>query len=252
MFCLLCFVYFGLNFVHTQSIVLKKETGTQIIFINKLKIVMKKFLLSLGAAVLLVGATNAQVSYGLKAGVNLGKFSNVASSVEDYQTNNVSFHVTGYADMPVAPNFSVQPGISLQGKGNKFKYDGESLDGSESTNLMSIEIPVNAVYYIPVGYSGSVFLGAGPYVGFNISGKNKIKGSIGDFGTTGESDIKFTGDDKDMNLIDAGVNFLGGFKFNNGFLINAGYGLGLTDLSPNDGGNSFSNRVLSFGVGFQF
>lgn len=213
---------------------------------------MKKILLSLGAAVLLAGAANAQVSYGLKAGVNLGKFSNTPSALSDYQSNNVSFHVTGFADLPVASNFSIQPGVSLQGKGNKYSYSGESLDGSASTNLMSIEIPVNAVYYIPAGYTGSVFLGAGPYVGFNVSGKYKAEGSLGDFGSAGESDIKFSGDDKTMNMIDAGVNFLGGFRFNNGFLINAGYGLGLTDLNALDSGESFSTRTLRFGVGFQF
>lgn len=214
---------------------------------------MKKFLLSLGAAVLLIGAANAQTSYGLKAGVNLGKFSNVPSAAKDYETNNLSFHVTGYADMPIAPNFSIQPGISLQGKGQKFKASGDIGDGSASVNLMSVEVPVNAVYYIPAGYSGSIFLGAGPYVGFNISGKEKADGAFGElFQIDGERDIKFTGDDKDLNLIDAGVNFLGGFKFNNGFLINAGYGLGLTNLNPNDNGDAISNRVLSFGVGFQF
>ena len=216
---------------------------------------MKKILLSLGAAVLLAGAANAQVSYGLKAGVNLGKISNMDISDFDLggasgsNTSNVSFHVTGFADMPVAPNFSVQPGVSLQGKGAKYNVSAGDASGDVSVNLMSVEIPVNAVYYIPVGYTGSVFLGAGPYVGFNVSGK--LKGTA-DGNELVNEDLSFTGDDKDMNLIDAGVNFLGGYKFNNGLLLNAGYGLGLTDLTPNNNGNSNSNRVLSFGVGFQF
>ncbi|MFZ4261957.1 porin family protein [Sphingobacterium sp. HJSM2_6] len=213
---------------------------------------MKKLLLSLGAAFLLAAGAQAQTSYGLKAGVNLGKFSNQSEAAKDYQKNNVSFYVTGFADIPVAPQFSIQPGVSLQGKGNKAEYTGDGLDGSSSINTMSIEIPVNAVYYIPAG-SGNVFLGAGPYVGFNISGKSKLEGNLGEIGAAGESDLKFSGDDKNMNLIDAGVNFLGGYKFGNGFLINAGYGLGLSNLNPSDNAdNKFSNRVLSFGLGFQF
>lgn len=213
---------------------------------------MKKLLLSLGAAFLVAAGAQAQTSYGLKAGVNLGKFSNQSEAIKDFQKNNVSFYVTGFADIPVAPQFSIQPGVSLQGKGNKYDYDSDGLDGSASVNTMSIEIPVNAVYYIPAG-TGNVFLGAGPYVGFNISGKHKLEGNLGELGAAGESDIKFSGDDKDMNLIDAGVNFLGGYKFGNGFLINAGYGLGLSNLSPSsDSDNKFSNRVLSFGLGFQF
>lgn len=212
---------------------------------------MKKLLLSIGAAFLLAAGAQAQTSYGLKAGVNLGKYSNVDESLKDFQKNNVSFYVTGFADIPVAPQFSIQPGVSLQGKGSKFESSGDNSDGSVTRNVMSVEVPVNAVYYIPAG-SGNVFLGAGPYVGFNISGKDKVKGNLGGFGGEGENDIKFSGDNKDMNLIDAGANFLAGYKFNNGLLINAGYGLGLTNLNPNSDDNKFSSRTLSFGLGFQF
>lgn len=205
---------------------------------------MKKILLSLGAALFLAAGAQAQVSYGLKAGVNLGKYSNWL----DNQKNNTSFYVTGFADLPVASQFSIQPGVSLQGKGSKVEV-GNS-DNTLTRNVMSIEIPVNAVYYIPTGASGSVFLGAGPYVGFNISGKNKIEGNIGEFGGAGETDIEFGSADNEMKRVEAGANFMAGYKLSNGFLINAGYGLGLTNL--NNVGETVSNRVLSFGVGFQF
>lgn len=210
---------------------------------------MKKVLLSLGAALFLAAGAQAQVSYGLKAGVNLGKYSNL-----DNAKNNTSFYVTGFADLPVASQFSIQPGISLQGKGVKGTSSiGEVANIESTTNVMSIEIPVNAVYYIPTGASGSVFLGAGPYAGYNISGKTKLTGNLGSYTGDKEWDLDFSGDDKDMKAFDAGVNFLAGYKLSNGFLINAGYNLGLTNLSPsNNADNKFSNRVLSFGVGFQF
>lgn len=207
---------------------------------------MKKIILSLGAALLLAAGAQAQVSYGLKAGVNLGKYSNNG----DNQKNNTSFYVTGFADLPVAPQFSIQPGVSLQGKGSKVEISEGDLSGSTTVNVMSIEIPVNAVYYIPAG-TGNIFLGAGPYVGFNVSGKAKSKGSIGDLSGDSKEDIKFGGGDDEMKVIDAGANFMAGYKFGNGLLINAGYGLGLTNLS-NLSGDKVSNRVLSFGVGLQF
>lgn len=204
---------------------------------------MKKILLSLGAAFLLAAGAQAQTSWGLKAGVNLNKISNYQSN----QSNATSFHVTGFADIPVAPSFSIQPGVSLQGKGTKYEATVAGVTGEATLNTMSIEIPVNAVYYIPAG-TGDVFLGAGPYIGFNVSGK--AKGSV-DGNEFINHDLKFSGDDKDLNIIDAGINFLGGYKFGNGLLLNAGYGLGLSNLNPHNG-DSFSNRVLSFGVGFQF
>lgn len=208
---------------------------------------MKKVLLSLGAALLMAAGAQAQTGYGLKAGVNLGKYSNV-----DDAKNNTSFYVTGFADLPVAPNFSIQPGVSLQGKGNRTESNLGDVEGKLTYNVMSVEIPVNAVYYIPAG-AGSVFLGAGPYVGFNVSGKIKGEGNLGDAGLVGETDIEFGSGDNEMKTVDAGANFMLGYKLNNGFLINAGYGLGLTNLSNSDNSdNKFSNRVLSFGIGFQF
>ncbi len=181
----------------------------------------------------MAAAAQAQVSYGLKAGVNLGQYSN--SDID--QKNNTSFQLTGFADLPIATNFSIQPGVSLQGKGTKIS-EGVAM----TRNVMSIEVPVNLVYWIPAG-SGSVFLGAGPYVGFNVSGKDKIDGN--------SINLKFTGDDKDMNLLDAGANFMAGYKLTNGFLLNAGYNLGLNQL-VSDSEDKFSNRVWSFGIGFQF
>ncbi|MDR2284677.1 MAG: hypothetical protein LBE37_15790, partial [Sphingobacterium sp.] len=64
---------------------------------------MKKVLLSLGAALLMVAGAQAQVGYGIKAGVNLAKYSNT-----DNAKNNTSFYVGGFADLPVAPQFSIQ------------------------------------------------------------------------------------------------------------------------------------------------
>src|SRR5690606_2368400 len=204
---------------------------------------MKKLLSVLLGVGISIGAFAQETSFGVKAGVNLGKYSNVPDDMKDYQKMNPSFYLTGYADLPVAPQFSIQPGLSLQGKGSKFSYDGNDLDGSVTRNVMDLEIPVNAVYYIPTGGSGSVFLGAGPYAAYSLSGKMKTKGNIGDFGAEGESDIDFGGDDRDQNAFDFGLNFMAGYRLAGGFTINAGYGLGLANLSPSDNGdNKFSNR----------
>lgn len=212
---------------------------------------MKKFLLSLGAAVLLVGAASAQVSYGLKAGVNLSKLKYSASgggvNASITSDNSTTFYVTGYVDAPFAPNFSFQPGLSLQGKGGAFKSDDESMfDEDLKMNLMYLEIPLNVVYYIPTGVSGSVFLGAGPYAGFAVSGKQK-------YGSLSE-DIDFGSDEDQMKRFDAGANFLAGYRLTNGLLFNVGYGLGLVNTrnAPDGVDGSQKNRVLSFGIGFQF
>jgi len=214
---------------------------------------MKKLILALGVAFLSAVGVQAQVGYGIKAGVNLGKYSNVQENVEDHIKMNPSFYLTGYADLFVATNVSVQPGISLQGKGDKFSYVEEGYSEIETRNVISVEIPVNVVYYIPVADVGSVFLGGGPYAGYAISGRYKWTLQTDEDSDSLDEKIKFSGADKSMKPFDAGINFLAGFKLANGFLVNAGYNLGLTNLSPNDAADfKFSNRVLSFGIGFQF
>lgn len=198
---------------------------------------MKRILLTMSLAVAVCFGANAQIGYGAKAGVNLAKMQFSAEGISMSPSNITNFYVTGYLDAPIAPSLSIQPGISLQGKGMSIKV----LDEKASTNLMYLEIPVNFVYYLPAG-SGDVFIGAGPYAGFGLSGKEKFDGE--------SENVEWGGDDG-LKRFDAGANFLVGYKLSNGFLINAGYGLGLVNAAPTDEG-SVKNRVLSFGVGFQF
>ncbi|RKE42685.1 porin family protein [Sphingobacterium detergens] len=193
---------------------------------------MKRKLLSIAAALCFIAGAKAQTSYGIKAGLNFPKYTFSGDGGSISSDASTSFYVTGFVDAPIANNFSIQPGLSLQGKGGKSQ--------GEKTDLMYLEIPVNFVYYVPAG-SGNLFLGAGPYAGYALSGKAKANGV--------SVDIEFG--DNGMKRFDAGLNFLGGYKLSNGFLINGGYGLGLVDLAGLDGA-SLKNRVFSVGVGYQF
>jgi hypothetical protein len=83
-------------------------------------------------------------------------------------------------------------------------------------------------------------------------GKQKIEGTVTGFGAVGEKDMKFTGEQRDQNLIDAGANFSVGYKLKNGFLVQAEYGLGMSNLNPDENSNKTQNRTLRFGLGFQF
>ncbi|MGE8430442.1 MULTISPECIES: porin family protein [Sphingobacterium] len=207
---------------------------------------MKKLLLS---AAILFGSLGAfaqgGLGYGLRAGVNIPKYSFENGSSE----SNTGFFVTGYLDAPISPNFSIQPGLSLQNKGGKYSATVNSATGELKQSIMSLDIPVNLVAKLPTGGSGNFFIGAGPYVGFALSGKNKFEASSNNSSAKSEWDVEFgSGSGKDLKRTDFGVNFLAGYQLTNGFQINAGYGLGLTNLAPNSG--SIKNRVWSVGIGF--
>lgn len=202
-------------------------------------------------------STYAQVSFGLKAGYN-----NAGLSVEDgANLSRLSgFHAGGIADISLAENFSLQPQLLFIMKGAKQKAYKETIMGVEvespasKTTLNYLELPVNFLYKHEVG-AGKIFVGAGPYVGFGLSGKVKADGSDEEgkikFDGKKESEVE-AGDDTYMHLkrIDAGANVLAGYELKNGLLFSVNYSLGLTNIDP-DGAKS-KNNYFGISVGYLF
>jgi hypothetical protein len=232
---------------------------------------MKKLLLSLMlvaglgyAATAQTTTTSGGVKIGVKAGVALPKISvsgEGADAINDNTKFNTSFYVGGIVDIPVSPMFSVQPGLSLIGKGSKIETSetggGQTAVGTYKASLMYIELPVNAVVNFQTG-SGKFFIGAGPYAAMGIAGKSKsevkVNGTVDPQFSTDE-DIKFgSNEDDDFKSTDFGVNFLLGYQLNSGLNLHAGYGLGLSNISPTSEGSDqkSKNRVISVGLGFTF
>ena len=228
---------------------------------------MKKILLFGTALVLSSSALFAQntmsgsdARIGIKAGVNLStiRYSGFdgASEANDAAKQNVGYNLTVFGDFGVANNFFIQPGVSLQNKGEKYSVSSGSNSGSISRNIMAIEVPINAVFRIPTGDAGAVQLSAGPYVGFNVAGKQKVSGNVGSAAAFAERDLEFgnnSGDD--YASTDFGANFGVGYRINNGITLGANYGMGLTNLIPKDNrvnDSKGTNRVWGFSLGYSF
>lgn len=229
---------------------------------------MKKLLLSSAAILFATGAfaqttmTGSDARIGIKAGVNLSTYSGTGALDRDYKTN-VGYNFTAYGDFGVGNNFFIQPGISLQNKGTKLTSSGtiagNTVTGTFKQDVMAIEVPINAVLRIPTGDAGAIQLSAGPYVGFNIAGKNKYSGSFsnGTSETTfSDRDIEFGSESNDdLSSVDFGANFGLAYRLNNGVTVGANYGLGLSNLVPKDARSNddkLRNRVLGFSVGYSF
>lgn len=202
---------------------------------------MKRKVLLLGVAVLLAAGAQAQTTWGLKAGVTMPKINSSVKSEGLKSTTN--FYVTGFADITLSESFSIQPGLSYQGKGSKTEIIDEDGKIKSTINLSYLEIPVNAIYYIPAG-TGKFFIGAGPYAAYGLSAKVKMGK---------ESEKIEWGKEDGFKRFDFGINTMVGYKLAGGFLINAGYGIGLMDmLHDNDSDVKLHNRVLSAGIGYNF
>lgn len=205
----------------------------------------------------------SKISYGVKAGINLASYQ-VGS---DYRTEVkeaggmilplISFHVGGYADFSITDAFSVQGGLTLSGKGHKERYSydeddfglgGAGTSGGTATyieKLMYLEVPVNAVYK-----TGRFYMGAGPYLGYALSGKWIEKGEDDDntdnFNDSGK--IIFGGDEG-YKRVDFGINLLAGYQLKNKINLGIGYSLGLSNKDDSDYWSS-KNRVFSLSVGY--
>ncbi|WP_316797020.1 porin family protein [Pedobacter agri] len=211
----------------------------------------------------------AQNKIGIKAGLTFPTMSSYSEAEAfdgppeyDFKSN-VSFYVGGTIDFRVSDGFTIQPGLTLIGKGGKTEiYESNfepthlyAFSGTYKLETMNLELPVNAVFNFNLG-NGKLFLGGGPYYAVAISGKEKRNGmlTVGDARSVESSERKVEfGNDKDYKRGDFGLNFLAGYELKNGINIHAGYGLGISSIDT-DGFNdsSLKNRVLSVGVGFSF
>ena len=90
------------------------------------------------------------------------------------------FNVGLNAEIPVAPDYFVQPGVLLSTKGAKLENDSK-------VNLSYVEIPVNFLYKPALG-AGKMLLGFGPYVGFGVGGKVELPNG-------NDVDVEFENDD---------------------------------------------------------
>lgn len=204
---------------------------------------MKKLVL-LFALVVASQLVSAQgLKYGIKAGVNFANQEFKEQGFSFSPKSVTSFHIEGLIDYGINSSFSIQPGLALSGKGFRIESDGVKA----KTDLMYVEVPVNAVAKFPISSIGKFFIGAGPYAAFGISGKAKVEGS----GVSESDDKLFDKDKGSYKKGDIGINVLGGLEFSKGLTINANYGLGLSNISR-EASTTAKNKVVSVSVGFLF
>lgn len=207
---------------------------------------MKKPLLSLGVAVLFAASAQAQTDFGIKGGVNFPTYSYGDREAFSEAEPIVSFYLAGYLDMRIASVFYLRPEVSLQGKGARVtKTDIVSGADEIIQRTRWLDVPINFLGKVPVGNSGNVFAGAGPYIGFAMNGENTY--------ADGSTSAVIIYKDNTLRSLDHGINFLAGLKF--GFIsLNANYRLGLANITYNTNkwSKDIKNRVFSLGIGVSF
>lgn len=227
-----------------------------------------KIVSSLAAILLITSVVSAQESGAIiRGGINFANISVTDDGKVDDANTLTSFQVGIIGDLPLGSIFYLQPGVVFSGKGSKTQRGNASgaTYRKEVFNPYYIEVPANLVIKAPIGQDSKFFVGAGPYLGVGIAGKNKVEGKISGIAYKGETDIEFSNDDPTtldreegaqfgvLRRFDYGFNGTAGIETNS-VVIGVGYGYGLAKLAS--GTNSSANdknkhRGLSVTLGIK-
>jgi hypothetical protein len=223
------------------------------------QLVMKsKVLLLAFAATALTLTSKAQddkTTFGVRAGVN---FQNLTGEINNQDLDmkmKTGFHIGVNAEIPVAPEFYLQPGLLFSTKGAK--EDG----GDAKWNVSYLEVPVNFIYKPTLG-TGKLILGVGPYLGIAVGGKVKTDPKDIDIEFENDLDAKqtnefATGAKWFQKRLDFGGNLVAGYELSSKLSFQLNAQLGMSNLFPKVMGEKADNTKIKntgFGVsvGYRF
>jgi hypothetical protein len=203
----------------------------------------------------------------IKGGYNAANISvNDNGNVNDAHALS-TFHAGVIADIPLAPVFSIQTGLMLNGQGAKTNYYIDNNNHGDnyvktSFNPLYLQLPASAVVKFPISNKARIYVGAGPYVEMGVGGTQKTETSFAGVTSSSTDNIKFNNDDPTtseqegakydrLKRFDFGLNGLAGVEVDR-FSIGVNYGYGLTKINSTQTDNSNDKnkyRTLSVGVG---
>lgn len=192
--------------------------------------------------------TQAQISAGLKAGVNLSSLKGDGYSDTD-QKSSMGLAIGGLVNYAINEKFSIQPELFFSQEGTQWK----SSDEEQKNRLNYLNIPVLLQYRDPSGF----FAHTGPQIGFLLSAKMKYKdagpgGVITDGSQSGGQSGGSQTETRDIKHFYASSPLswgLGaGYIHESGFGINARYNMGLSNALKKTADGKIHSRVFNIGV----
>lgn len=187
---------------------------------------MKKLLLILFVFLLSFGEVRAQEAFnlGVKGRVNFATLTGI--DADDLDVNmRTGFHLGVLAEIMISEKFGIQPEVLYSTQGGKADMDSfyeEIMDDVHVGDLMLeyITVPIMLKYFVAPGFS----LEAGPQLSF--LSKSEIEGEY--MGQTRTIDFK-----DDTESFDFGATLGVGYGLPQGFLVQARYVMGFSDVYTN-------------------
>jgi len=204
---------------------------------------MKKLVLI--AAAVAIGHTGfSQISIDPEIGMNISN-NRLKISGNDAESFDSKIGISAGVGVTLGltKNVYLRPGIYYQDLGSKT----EGFGTASTINYHYLRVPVNIGYNYKISNSaGSVFVEAGPYVGYALAGQSKTEV----LGIETKTDIEFGDGIAESKAFDWGFNFGLGYESPWGVYVKGGYGLGLGNLSNIDD-VKLSHRHFNIALGYK-
>jgi hypothetical protein len=205
----------------------------------------KVLLLALATTAFSLASKAQNVTYGVRAGINFQNLNGEDAAGHDYSYDmRTGFNIGVNAEVPVAPDFYVQPGLLFSTKGAKWNVTNNS---DLKIKLSYVEIPINVLYKPALG-PGKLLLGFGPYIGIGVGGK--IKGTGSDVDVQFKNDASSTEVYRTYKRMDFGGNLLAGYELSSKISFQLNAQLGMTNLMPKIDGKKTDAKLKNTGFGF--
>jgi hypothetical protein len=219
-----------------------------------------KVLLFAFAATALTLTSKAQdkTTFGVRAGVNFTNLTGDDGDGHDLDNKiKPGFNIGVNAEIPIAQDFFLQPGLLFTTKGAKGNDEG--IVNKSRLKLSYLEVPINLLYKPTLG-AGKLLLGFGPYIAMGVGGKFEYGNGNYDnsYKVKFKSDVKASDPDDKYYLkgLDFGGNLLVGYELSSKISAQLNAQLGMTNLSPKFEGkkpeDKIKNSAFGISIGYRF
>ncbi|MFN4286208.1 MAG: outer membrane beta-barrel protein [Lacibacter sp.] len=213
---------------------------------------MKHWILTVATCLLLLHTqaqtqqTDNKLRLGITAGVNFQNINGQDAGGNKLENQLVPRFQAGVnADVPLADDFYLQPGVLFATKGTKFEGNNANL------SLSYIEVPVHLLYKPALG-SSRLLLGFGPYMAFGVGGSiTPQNGSSTSVVFQREINLVQFASGRYYRPFDAGGNLLFGVETSSRIRLQFNAQLGMVNIAPAVTGLSGTNnnfRNTGFGI----
>ena len=215
-------------------------------------------------------AVNAQIdfgeiTFGVRAGANFttitGDLDLSEIGISMSRKMKPGFQLGVVANIPMSnEKITFQPGIIFTQQGAKWKGSGSAnwgtpvnLDADVEMLLNYLQIPLNFQYKYDLNGGNTLLFQGGPYLGYGLSGKLKMKVTASALGVSesnsDEESIDF-GNDGDFKSLDFGLGLGAGMLFKERIQVGLGYNLGLVDIEGE--GEGIKNNGIALTITYIF